>query len=117
VFEHHTGEITRDQLDGYIEKLGAGTLQHREVFDSMGHGALLFDRTPIADRFVAIVGPRRSLMRESSHHPYFAVPYGDMMIAGCFGLLRAYADRYPEHARVIMDSLRGGARPAPWELI
>ena len=117
VFEHHTGEITRDQLDGYIDKLGDGTLQHREVFNSMGHGALLFDRTPIADRFVAIVGPRRSLMRESGHHPYFAVPYGDMMIAGCFGLLRAYADRYPQHAAVIMDSLRGGSRPAPWELI
>jgi hypothetical protein len=39
------------------------------------------------------------------------------MIAGCFGLLRAYADRYPEHAAVILDSLRGAARPAPWELI
>jgi uncharacterized protein (DUF1786 family) len=117
VFEHHTGEITRDQLDGYIDKLIDGTLQHREVFDSMGHGALMFDRTPLTDRFVAIVGPRRSLMRASRHRPYFAVPYGDMMIAGCFGLLRAYADRYPEHAKTIMDSLRGSLRPAPWELL
>jgi uncharacterized protein (DUF1786 family) len=117
VFEHHTGEIMLEQLDGYIDKLSEGTLQHREVFDSMGHGALMFDRTPLTDRFVTIVGPRRSLMRESHHHPYFAVPYGDMMIAGCFGLLRAYADRYPEHAKVIMDSLRGSLRPAPWELI
>lgn len=117
VFEHHTGEITREQLDGFIQRLGDGTLQHREVFDSMGHGALLFDRAAMADRFVAIVGPRRSLMRQSRHHPYFAVPYGDMMIAGCFGLLRAYADRYPEHADIIMDSLHGGSRPAPWELI
>lgn len=117
VFEHHTGEITREQLDGFIQRLGDGTLQHREVFDSMGHGALLFDRAAMIDRFVAIVGPRRSLMRQSRHQPYFAVPYGDMMIAGCFGLLRAYADRYPEHADVIMDSLHGGSRPAPWEVI
>ena len=117
VFEHHTGEITREQLDGFIQRLGDGTLQHHEVFDSMGHGALLFDRAAMADRFVAIVGPRRSLMRDSRHRPYLAVPHGDMMIAGCFGLLRAYADRYPEHAAVIVDSLRGGTRPAPWELL
>jgi uncharacterized protein (DUF1786 family) len=117
VFEHHTGEIDLDQLDGFIDKLADGTLQHREVFDTMGHGALMFDREPLpaGDRFVTIVGPRRSLMRGSKHRPYFAVPFGDMMIAGCFGLLRAYADRYPEHAGVILDSLGGSSRPAPWE--
>lgn len=117
VFEHHTGEITREQLDGFIDKLANGTLEHREVFDTMGHGALLFDRSPLVDPFVAIVGPRRSLMRRSRHRPYFAVPFGDMMIAGCFGLLRAFADVYPDRAEVILDSLRGSARPAPWELL
>lgn len=117
VFEHHTGEITREQLDGFIDKLANGTLEHREVFDTMGHGALLFDRSPLLDPFVAIVGPRRSLMRQSRHRPYFAVPFGDMMIAGCFGLLRAFADVYPDRAEMILDSLRGSARPAPWELL
>ena len=115
VFEHHTGEITREQLDGFIAKLMAGSLEHREVFDSMGHGALLFDRAPAADRFLAVVGPRRSLLRDSAHHPYFSVPLGDMMIAGCFGLLRAYADRFPEHAAEILASLHGSIKPAVWE--
>jgi uncharacterized protein (DUF1786 family) len=115
VFEHHTGEITREQLDGFLEKMMRGALQHREVFDTMGHGALLFDRAELADRFVAVVGPRRSLLRESIHQPYFAVPLGDMMIAGCFGLLRAYADRFPEHAGEILASLRGSSKPAIWE--
>jgi uncharacterized protein (DUF1786 family) len=115
VFEHHTGEITREQLDGFIAKLMTGALEHREVFDSMGHGALMFDRAEMIDPFVAVVGPRRSLMRDSIHHPYFAVPLGDMMIAGCFGLLRAYADRFPEHAAEILASLRGSIKPAVWE--
>jgi uncharacterized protein (DUF1786 family) len=115
VFEHHTGEIDREQLDGFIDKLMAGTLEHREIFDTMGHGALLFDRAEMADRFITVVGPRRSLMRDSKHRPYFAVPFGDMMIAGCFGLLRAYADRVPAHATAIFDSLHGAVRGAPWD--
>ncbi|NTU63434.1 MAG: DUF1786 domain-containing protein [Chloroflexi bacterium] len=115
VFEHHTGEITREQLDGFIAKMMTGALEHREVFDSMGHGALMFDRSPVTDRFLAVVGPRRSLMRDSAHHPYFAVPLGDMMIAGCFGLLRAYADRFPAQAAEILASLHGSLKPAVWE--
>ncbi len=115
VFEHHTGEITREQLDGFIAKMMTGSLEHREVFDTMGHGALMFDRAPVTDRFMAVVGPRRSLLRDSVHHPYFAVPLGDMMIAGCFGLLHAYADRFPEHAAEILASLRGSIKPAVWE--
>ena len=54
-------------------------------------------------------------MRNSRHQPYFAVPLGDMMIAGCYGLLRAYADRFPEHAEVILESLQGSIKPAVWE--
>ncbi len=115
VFEHHTGELTREQLDGFIAKMMTGALEHREVFETMGHGALMFDRTPVTDRFVAVVGPRRSLLRDSQHRPYFAVPLGDMMIAGCFGLLRAYADRFPEHAEVILASLQGAIKPAVWD--
>ena len=117
VFEHHTGEINREQLDGFIAKMIAGTLEHREVFDTMGHGALLFDRVQMTDRFVAVVGPRRSIMRGSQHQPYFAVPCGDMMIAGCFGLLRAYADRFPEHTDMILASLQGAIKSAVWETL
>jgi len=86
----------------------------------MGHGALVFDPAPMPPSddepiFVSVTGPRRSLMRASKHKPYFAVPYGDMMIAGCFGLLRAFADVYPEHAETILSSLNGVPRGAPWD--
>lgn len=118
LFEHHTGEIDLRQLDSFIDRLIDGSLQHRDVFDTMGHGALLFEPRPMPiDKpvFVSVTGPRRQLMRESKHKPYFAVPYGDMMIAGCFGLLRAFADMYPEHAGAILESLGGAQRGAPWE--
>ena len=50
--------------------------------------------------------------------PYFAVPFGDMMIAGCFGLLAATAQIMPNLAESIYRSLRGERRnggAAPWD--
>ena len=40
-------------------------------------------------------------LRGSSLNPYFAAPHGDMMISGCFGLLDAYAEKYPDAREVI----------------
>jgi uncharacterized protein (DUF1786 family) len=117
VFEHHTGLIDRDKLDTLITRLAEGTLQHEEVFNDQGHGALVFEARPMPLDALAVVGPRRSLMRGSRHRPYFAVPYGDMMLAGCFGLLRAYADHVPEAAPAIFASLGGADRRPPWELL
>jgi hypothetical protein len=39
------------------------------------------------------------------------------MLAGCFGLLRAYADHVPEAAPAIFASLGGADRRPPWELL
>lgn len=116
VFEHHTGEVTRDKLDNFITALADSSLQHRDVFDDMGHGALVYEAQPMpAPYFLAVTGPRRTLMRGSRHQPYFAVPYGDMMATGCFGLLRAFVDVYPELSEPISLSFSNLIpRAAPW---
>jgi hypothetical protein len=36
---------------------------------------------------------------------YMAVPHGDMMLAGCYGLLRAFAVHFPESAEAISSRL------------
>jgi hypothetical protein len=72
-----------------------------------------------ADDFgVAVTGPRRSLLAGSRLRPHFAVPFGDMMLAGCFGLLAATADVLPELGETIRRSLSGagGSGAPPWEL-
>jgi uncharacterized protein (DUF1786 family) len=119
VFEHHTGEINRARLDELIGALADSTLKHEDVFGDQGHGALIYDPQPASSegRIVAVTGPRRAMMVGSAHKPYFAVPYGDMMIAGCFGLVRAFADVYPERQEVLLDALGGAERGAPWELL
>lgn len=116
LFEHHTGEVTRDRLDGLTAALAQGTLSHADVFDDMGHGALVYQPRPMSrPYFLAITGPRRGLLAGSVHNPYLAVPFGDMMLAGCFGLLRAAAEVYPEMGEAIRRSLAGAAGSAPWE--
>jgi uncharacterized protein (DUF1786 family) len=105
VFEHHTGELKPEQLEHFIEQLSAGTLTHEAVYNSKGHGALLFDQKAQPIDFLAIVGPRRGLLLHSRLKPYFATPYGDMMLAGCFGLVRAYAELNPGVAPEINRAL------------
>lgn len=122
VFEHHTGLVDLRKLDQLLISLAEGSLSHEDIFDDHGHGALIYTSEPLSisggDFGVAVTGPRRSMMRESTLRPYFAVPFGDMMITGCFGLLAAAGDIYPELGEEINDSLQGagGSGTPPWEL-
>jgi len=122
VFEHHTGEINRPKLETLIRALADGSLKHEDVFNDMGHGALMYSHEAFEfgrdDFDVVVSGPRRSLFLQKSDaplRPYFAVPFGDMMLAGCFGLLMATAERLPHLAEPIHRSVRGGHGLAPWE--
>jgi uncharacterized protein (DUF1786 family) len=122
VFEHHTGLIDLQKLERLLVSLADGSLKHADIFDDHGHGALIYAPKPLSlndgDFGVAVTGPRRNMMRNSSLNPYFAVPFGDMMISGCFGLLAATADILPEFGERIQQSLQGagGSGTPPWEL-
>ena len=110
IFEHHTGEISTARLEELLVKLADGTLSNEEVFADSGHGALILQphgASGAAFPFLSVTGPRRAMLRGSRLNPYEATPHGDMMVAGCFGLLRAMADRYPELAARIEPSLLG----------
>jgi hypothetical protein len=102
----------------------------------MGHGALMYSQETFKfgkdDFDVVVTGPRRSMFnrkslivnRQSSieNHkslrPYFATPFGDMMIAGCFGLLAATAEVLPDLTETIHGSLRGTNEHGitPWDV-
>jgi uncharacterized protein (DUF1786 family) len=111
LFEHHTGFLSREKLEGLLAQLAAGTLSHEELFADHGHGALVigsdpeFGAEPSPLDFVAVTGPRRGLLAGSELQPYLAVPYGDMMMAGCWGLVRACAQILPWSAEEIETAL------------
>ncbi len=128
VFEHHTGEIDLPRLELLLRALASGALKNEDVFNDMGHGALVYSKEPLetrGDEFdVIVTGPRRSMFLQApgkpspTLRPYFAVPFGDMMIAGCFGLLAATADVLPSVREAVRDSLYGqaGRATAPWDV-
>jgi len=106
VFEHHTGFLTTEKLDVYLEQLVAGGLSGEAVFNDNGHGAQCFGPAPARMPFLSVTGPRRALLRGSRHAPYFAVPFGDMMVAGCWGLVGACAGRFAEWREEINRALQ-----------
>jgi len=85
VFEHHTFGLTPQTLGIYIDKLRNGTLTSTEIFESGGHGAVV--REPMASEAIAVTGPNRRLLLPRA---YQAAPFGDMMLTGCFGVLRVW---------------------------
>lgn len=97
LMEHHTGELRRAHLARLIRQTAEGTVSDAEVFDSMGHGALVVDGWAGGGvrPFLSVTGPRRAMLGErvvrGVGRAHYAVPHGDMMQAGTFGLLRALA--------------------------
>jgi uncharacterized protein (DUF1786 family) len=117
IFEHHTGELSRPQLARFLRQLVGGTIDDQEVFRSQGHGALVLPPSATAraaagrrahTRFI-LTGPRRSLLAgrvvRGLGRPSLAVPHGDMMQAGPFGLLRALATKRPSWREAVTQRL------------
>ena len=103
VFEHHTSSLDRAGLELRLRRWLAGDLESEEVRADHGHGAVLAPGATEA-AFTAgdtdalrlpliVTGPRRELLAGSELPAEFAAPHGDMMLTGCFGLLRALQER------------------------
>ncbi len=89
IFEHHTGLMTREKLKSILDRFPRKRLPSEEIFRDGGHGCALhpdYSRKK-GIRFVAVTGPRRALVEGLGY--YMAAPYGNMMLAGCFGLVAA----------------------------
>jgi uncharacterized protein (DUF1786 family) len=108
LFEHHTSLLGGQEIESLSEGLVAGTLRHEDVFASHGHGVFYIaagERLSNRQPFIAVTGPQRAKLRGSALRPYFAVPHGDMMLSGCFGLVWAFAERHPQHRQEILARL------------
>ncbi|MEM0498665.1 MAG: DUF1786 domain-containing protein [Methanothrix sp.] len=89
IFEHHTSALDPEKLRWILKRFCAGELTNREIFEDGGHGA----HTEYVPRVRAILvtGPRRGEFVSGMNLELIqAAPWGDMMITGCVGLVRAW---------------------------
>jgi uncharacterized protein (DUF1786 family) len=94
VVEYHTKDITRERLEGLLEGLAAGTLDHRRVLAEGGHGAYIRKALgPEALKTVIATGPKRRLVDGARLPMIWGAPLGDNMMTGCVGLLEALRRR------------------------
>lgn len=125
VFEHHTGLLDRERLEGLLKEFASGSLTHDQIFADHGHGAMIHREEPFAfgrgSFDLVVTGPRRNMIKGAGLRSYFPAPFGDMMLTGCFGLLAAAGDKFPELGEEIKAALfpsdPGYSGLPPWELI
>jgi len=87
VYEHHTGLLSPVELVQHLERFRRGELVNEEVFASGGHGCAVTD-IPCSFEDVFVIGPRRGEL--AGFEAEYPAPGGDMMLTGCFGLLKAW---------------------------
>jgi len=97
VFEHHTSALDGPGLADRLRRFLGGELTSAAVREDGGHGAVLapdpFAGGVAAAGTLLVTGPRREMLRGASLPLEFAAPHGDMMLTGCYGLLRAARER------------------------
>lgn len=88
VYEHHSGLRDDSELWDDLKRFRTGDIAFEDVFDSRGHGCLTLDLPEEARGFAKTftIGPRRGMLE--GYDAVFPAPGGDMMLAGCFGLLK-----------------------------
>lgn len=98
LFEHHTSRIDAEKLKALLKKLSAGTLSNEEIYQDGGHGAWISKGGKLSGEkeieLISVTGPNRRLANQAGYH--LAAPHGNMMLTGCFGLLRGYLRKYAE---------------------
>jgi uncharacterized protein (DUF1786 family) len=88
IYEHHTVFLNQEKLLNHLQGFISGHLTNDQILQDMGHGCLNMAPRDIPFPLVLVTGPRRAMLSQTQ--ATMAVPYGNMMLSGCFGLLRAF---------------------------
>ena len=98
IYEHHTGMRTLQEYLADLEQFRRSWLPCEEVLAHGGHGTAFGPYCEEAGGYepTYILGPKREFLQGQGQ---FLAPYGDMMLAGCFGLLWVAPRKLPTCAR------------------
>ncbi len=98
LFEHHTSRVDAGKLESLLKRLSEGTLSNDEIYQDGGHGAWISIPEGLSGEkeieLISVTGPNRRLADWTRYH--YAAPHGNMMLTGCFGLLKGYLRKFAE---------------------
>ncbi|MCS4541097.1 MAG: DUF1786 domain-containing protein [Euryarchaeota archaeon] len=90
IFEHHTGLLSPNKLEGFLVRFANGSLTNKEVLDDGGHGVYVLNSLGFGSlKAILVTGPKRSIFNKTHLKFHFASPGGDVMMAGTVGLIEA----------------------------
>jgi uncharacterized protein (DUF1786 family) len=98
IYEHHTGLLNREKLSIQLRHFISGRLTNDQVLEDMGHGCSNQWPSDTLSFPLVVTGPRRAMLDKGS--AIMAAPFGNMMLSGCFGLIRALRCPDPSFATV-----------------
>lgn len=103
LYEHHSSSLTGERLQEHLIRFANGELSFDEIFEEGGHGCCILNSPGVeALSSVMVTGPRLNLLKNMDIKQkdmrlwtklHFAVPFGNMMLTGCYGLLASYLPR------------------------
>ena len=93
IFEHHTGMRTQEEYLADLKEFRLSWLPDEQVRTTGGHGTAFGAFSEEAGGYVPtyLLGPRRALLAGQGQN---IAPCGNMMLAGCYGLLHGAAERF-----------------------
>jgi uncharacterized protein (DUF1786 family) len=94
LFEHHTGLLTQEKLLQQLNAFITGDLTNDQILLDGGHGCLNHSPQKVPTSPLVVTGPRRGLLSQTP--VLMAAPFGNMMLSGCFGLVRAFRFSNPD---------------------
>ncbi len=86
IFEHHTGMRTQEEYLEDLKEFRLSWLPDEQVRATGGHGTAFAPFCEEAGDYLPtfLLGPKRSFLQG---HGQYCAPHGNMMLAGCYGLL------------------------------
>ncbi|MEM2107463.1 MAG: DUF1786 family protein [Candidatus Bathyarchaeia archaeon] len=99
LLEHHIHILTPRKVEKLLKRFMEGKVDGTSVLEEGGHGAFYTHNPPAIPKIglIAVTGPNRSIVDETSLKTYFAAPGGDMMMTGPIGIVKAAEARVRRH--------------------
>ena len=92
IFEHHTSNLTPENIERYIKRLASGEITNKEIYDDHGHGAHVISPISKIEK-VIVTGPKRHLIEKTNLDWHNSTPAGDVMMTGTVGLIETMMRR------------------------